>query len=326
MRKNIHDKAKPSISVIIPYYNGEKYWAELVDSLRMQTSKLDEAAVILDGEDQFLPEINFYGIAHNVKIIKLNRNTGVANARNIGIDAVESDYIFFLDQDDYFYPTRVAEVRKCIEDNNPDWVVNNFKIVSKNRDVVRCVKHSKWLNLSSTQKRLENHFMLKKGGAKLNAICCKKSRIKKFDSTMGSCDDFVFIFNLLELGPPFLISMFGNARRYHDSNNSQSFLHRKSQIYSIASMCRKYNFKSKVRKRSLSNLCFDFAVEGIVYRGGSRSTLNFSRAFKINRFNLKALIGLIFCKISKDPVRIINQQMKILSFFKLIKSRRIIGS
>lgn len=315
-----------SISVVIPFYNGKEYWAELVGSLRGQTSKLDEAVIVLDGEDQYLPEIDLDGIAHQVRIIKLDQNKGVANARNIGIDAVESEYIFFLDQDDYFYPTRVAEVRKILEKKAPDWVVNNYKMVSNNGDTINIIKPRRWLQSMKKRKRLENQFMYKKGGARISAICCRKNIISKFDQRVGSCDDFVFIFHLLETGPPCLLDMCGNARRYHDNNNSQNIKHRQSQIKSNVLMQRKYKFSTIVRKKSISNLCCELAIESMVYRGDKHALRNFSRAYTLYPLNAKALLGFTICKTSKNPVMLFNGIKTVLSVLKLTKAKRLVGS
>jgi len=324
--RNQHDYLKPSIAVVIPFYNGEKYWAELVNSLSAQTSKCDEVVIVLDGNDQCLPKDNLDEIAHQIKIVELRQNEGVANARNAGINAVESDYIIFLDQDDYFCPTRVAEVRMCIEKENPDWVVNNYKMVSENGDLIKVVKPRRWLQSSSQQKRLENQFMYMKGGARISTICCKKNVINKFDPNMGSCDDFVFILDLLEIGPPRVLDVCGNARRYHDSNNSQNIRHRQSRIRTNVLMYRKYGFSPSVRRKSLSNLCLDLAILSMVYRGSGQAMRNFSRAFVLYHLNLKALLGLIVCKVSKNPVAVLNRIRTVLYFMNFSKSTKVVGS
>jgi glycosyltransferase involved in cell wall biosynthesis len=315
-----------SIAVVVPFYNGEKYWADLVDSLECQTSKLDEAVIVLDGDQQCLPEIDLDGIARCVKIVKLNQNRGVASARNAGIDAVESDYILFLDQDDFYYPSRIAEIRTCISSTNSDWIVNSYKIVRKDGFVIKAIKPRRWVQSPCKQKRLKNHFLLKKGGPKISTICCKKQVIKRFDPNMGSCDDFVFIFELLEINSPIRLALYGNARRYHDSNNSQSSKHRKSQIKAIASMYRKYNFSIAVRRRCLSTVCCNLAMESMLYHSKERAVPNFLRAFRLNKLNFKAIIALSFCKLSKDPVTTLNRIKGFLKFFHLSKSQQIVGS
>ena len=107
----------PFFSVIIPLYNKEKYIANTLESVLAQTFSDFEVLLINDGStdgsaaiiSQFEdPRIRYY----------TQQNQGVSNARNFGIAAAKSDYITFLDADDYWYPT-FLEVMKRNIDNFP---------------------------------------------------------------------------------------------------------------------------------------------------------------------------------------------------------------
>ncbi|MBE9489612.1 MAG: glycosyltransferase family 2 protein [Bacteroidetes bacterium] len=324
--KTQYEQLKPTIAVVIPFYNGAKFWSELVRSLIDQTSKLDEAVIVLDGKEQFLPDDNLDEIAYEVKVIKLNQNRGVANARNIGLDAVTSDYIFFLDQDDYFYPNRVEAVRHFIYEKDPLWIVNSYNMVSEDGSLIKKIIPSKWLESSNKQARLENQFMYQNGFARISTLCCKRTIVGRFDPKMGSSDDFVFVFGLLDTSAPCILNEVGNARRYHGSNSSQNISHRRSQIKANAYLYRKYMFDYKVRKRSLSRLCCNLAIESMVYRSKSYAIRNFLRSFKLDFFNIKALVGLILCKIFKDPVTVLNKIKLVLNVIKISRSKKMVGS
>lgn len=98
------------ISVILPTYKPGKYLWECLDSLVGQTlDKRDyEVIIVLNGcSDPWLSEIREY-ISTKGKDVAFNLihtgEGGVSNARNIGIEAAEGQYITFVDDDDYISP------------------------------------------------------------------------------------------------------------------------------------------------------------------------------------------------------------------------------
>lgn len=90
------------VSVIIPVYNMEKYLCECLDSVLRQTLQAIEVICINDGStDESLSMLQEYRIKdERVRIID-QENQGVAVARNNGIMAARSEFIYFLDPDDY---------------------------------------------------------------------------------------------------------------------------------------------------------------------------------------------------------------------------------
>ena len=93
---------KPTIAVVIPYYNGAKFIERSLASVFRQTLPAHEVIVVDDGSkpeeaaflDQLATKVNFQLIRKS--------NGGQGSARNVGVKAATSDYICFLDQDDFF--------------------------------------------------------------------------------------------------------------------------------------------------------------------------------------------------------------------------------
>lgn len=91
-----------SIAVIIPVYNVENYLSQCLDSVVKQSIPFDEVILINDGStDNSLAICKQYVSKYKYfKLIDQN-NQGLSIARNTGMLYVSSEYIMFLDSDDF---------------------------------------------------------------------------------------------------------------------------------------------------------------------------------------------------------------------------------
>lgn len=94
-----------SITVIIPNYNNEKYIGECLQSILNQSLQPTEIIVVDDhSTDSSVAVIQKYekkyGIVHG---IYLKENGGVSRARNIGLESAKTQYVTYIDGDDYYY-------------------------------------------------------------------------------------------------------------------------------------------------------------------------------------------------------------------------------
>lgn len=119
---------KPKVSVIIPVYNVEKYLKGCLDSLLAQTFKDYEALCVNDGStDNSLLILQEYADRDDrIKIIT-QENKGLSGARNIGMDNVAGEYMFFLDSDDYIHPQTLEFLHKCALEHNIELVAAGYK-------------------------------------------------------------------------------------------------------------------------------------------------------------------------------------------------------
>ncbi|KKQ75706.1 MAG: Glycosyl transferase family 2 [Candidatus Woesebacteria bacterium GW2011_GWB1_38_5b] len=94
---------KSRISVIVPTWNGEKTIKACINSLLVQTVKPAEVIVVDNASvDSTLSIVNkIKQHSQKVKIVRNNKNLGVAGGRNTGIKAAakSSNYIFLFDHD-----------------------------------------------------------------------------------------------------------------------------------------------------------------------------------------------------------------------------------
>lgn len=91
----------PMFSIIIPMYNSEKFIDRAIQSLLNQTYKNFEIILVNDcSTDQTLLVCEKY-MKSNIKLLDLDKNLGVSNARNIGLQNAKGEYVLFLDSDDW---------------------------------------------------------------------------------------------------------------------------------------------------------------------------------------------------------------------------------
>lgn len=107
------------ISVIVPVYNVEAYLRRCVRSLLRQTHKDLEILLINDGSTDNSGTICDKLAATDSRIRVVHKaNGGLSDARNVGLDMAEGEYIAFLDSDDWADPTWLeALYRLCISHN-----------------------------------------------------------------------------------------------------------------------------------------------------------------------------------------------------------------
>ncbi len=88
------------ISVVIPTYNREQTILRAVQSVLNQTYTDLEVLVVDDGSTDATGEVVSRIEDDRVRYIPLERNGGVANARNIGVQMSEGEWLAFQDSDD----------------------------------------------------------------------------------------------------------------------------------------------------------------------------------------------------------------------------------
>ena len=106
------------ISVIIPIYNSEQFLEQCLLSLANQTNKNFFAYLIDDGSTDGSSQIAKQFEKDYPKLFKYiwQENKGSGAARNNGLAQVDTEYLCFLDSDDFFGPRFIENVYKKIEE------------------------------------------------------------------------------------------------------------------------------------------------------------------------------------------------------------------
>ena len=95
----------PTISVIVPVYNAEKYIGECIDSILSQTFRDIECLLIDDGSNDLSKTIceSYVFKDSRVKVVH-QANGGSMAARATGVRLAKGEYLYFVDADDKIMP------------------------------------------------------------------------------------------------------------------------------------------------------------------------------------------------------------------------------
>ena len=163
-------------SVIVPIYNVENYLEKCLDSVVSQTYKNYECILVVDKSsdksekiaDKYIKKYNWQKV--------YEENTGLAKARNLGVDKSNGDYIIFLDGDDYFEKDLLEKLnnqiknedliryqaRHIINDTYVDYPEKNYDLMSGNDAFEKIINfhyvENAWLYAYNSKFYKKNHF------------------------------------------------------------------------------------------------------------------------------------------------------------------------
>ncbi|MDD2362407.1 MAG: glycosyltransferase family 2 protein [Oscillospiraceae bacterium] len=115
------------VSVIVPVYNVEMYLDRCLNSLVNQTLKNIEIIIVNDGSSDNSQNIIDGFMLYDRNIISITKvNSGLSDARNVGIEKASGEYIGFVDSDDYIDHTMFEKLYSKASDENADIVVCGY--------------------------------------------------------------------------------------------------------------------------------------------------------------------------------------------------------
>ena len=120
------DGSTPAISVIVTLYNYRAYIQQCLKSLEdSETAAIPggiEIVIVNDAstDDSLQQAIAWQGDSrHSVRIVDKRFNTGLADARNIGLQLARAPYTFILDADNLVFPLALEQLyTKIVKENS----------------------------------------------------------------------------------------------------------------------------------------------------------------------------------------------------------------
>ncbi len=141
------------VTTIIPFYNGGTHLENVIETLKKQTIGFENIEIILvnDCSNDESPSIakNIASTYENCYFYDLSleyseKSGYPGRPRNLGLKHVHSDYVIFLDIDDYYVENAFEILYDKINKNNSDFVLANHYINSDNGSIKNnlCSKNS----------------------------------------------------------------------------------------------------------------------------------------------------------------------------------------
>ena len=192
---------KPTFSIIIPVYNGEKHIEQCIIKLLQQSYNYYEVIIINDGSIDKTEEIvKAYERKYGALSLISKKNEGVSVARNVGIEAAQGDYILFVDSDDTLNTNALEILANRIERDNKDLLLFGFTVTGGNNRP----NDTEVLNQLANGSYIDNHVILKRIISANNNVmgyiwraCYKRSMLNdnqiRFPAGIKISEDYMFL-------------------------------------------------------------------------------------------------------------------------------------
>jgi len=122
------------ISIITPSYKSEKFISLTIESVLNQSYQNWEMIIVDDVSPDNTNKIieEYIKKDSRIKLIKLEKNSGPAMARNRAIEEAKGRYIAFLDADDLWNNDKLEKQIKFMEDNNLSFTYSSYNLIDEN--------------------------------------------------------------------------------------------------------------------------------------------------------------------------------------------------
>lgn len=127
---------KERITVIVPVYNVKKYLRQSLDSIINQSYKDYKVIVVDDGSTDGCAEIcNEYASKNSIIETIHKKNGGLMSAWICGLEHVKTEFVVFVDSDDYIASDMLRVYDEEQKRSKADIVVGNYKWFNESNSV-----------------------------------------------------------------------------------------------------------------------------------------------------------------------------------------------
>ena len=184
---------QPDIDIIIPNYNKAKYLNQCLDSILSQTYKNWKIYLVDDNShDDSAKIFKKYENIDNINFFLLKENKGPAFCRNYAIDKSSSEFIAFMDSDDFWPKDKLKKQINEMLKNDYNFTYTDYNFFfNDNEEKIKTVKMPLFLDYKN--------FILKSSMSTSSIIISRNSlgnvRFKNVDQ-----EDYLFKCDLLKKG------------------------------------------------------------------------------------------------------------------------------
>ncbi|MFY1679647.1 MULTISPECIES: glycosyltransferase family 2 protein [unclassified Streptomyces] len=129
----------PKLSVVVPLHNVEAFAENTLRSLARNADPDFEFVLVDDHSTDSTATVldRWSGRLPGARVIRHERNSGIARARNTGIDAARGEFLTFLDGDDWYGPGHLARLVEAVEELGCDFARTDHVRVNGVQRVIR---------------------------------------------------------------------------------------------------------------------------------------------------------------------------------------------
>jgi len=144
--------------VAVTTYNGAKYLLRQLDSIRLQTCAPDRVVICDDasGDESCAlaaAYIEQHGLQDSWMLVRNPANLGYTRNFFRAISLLDTDLIFFSDQDDVWYPEKIGRMRDAMQDRSEICLLScGYRFVDENDAPIETLRYGKFGNAGLLRK------------------------------------------------------------------------------------------------------------------------------------------------------------------------------
>ena len=232
---------QPNIDIIIPNYNKAKYLNQCLDSILSQTYKNWKIYLVDDNShDDSAKIFKKYENIDNINFFLLKENKGPAFCRNYAIEKSSSEFLAFMDSDDFWPKDKLKKQINDMLKNDYNFTYTDYNFFfNDNEENIRTVILPFFLDYKN--------FILKSSMSTSSIIISRNSlgnvRFKKVDQ-----EDYLFKCDLLKKGETaFNVKDTFVYYRINKNNRSANKLKNLVSLWQINKTQNKLNFFTNLK-------------------------------------------------------------------------------
>ena len=226
----------PIIDIIIPNYNKGKYIEECLDSVLNQTYKYWKIYLVDDCSSDNSKEIlKRYANKENINLFFLKDNLGPSYCRNYGIKNSNSEFVSFLDADDYWPKNKLQNQVQTMLKNNFEFTFTDLKYFYNDKKEL--------INLTSLPKNYNFKKFVNSSTMSISSIVVKRKIISDIQFKNVKHEDYLFKCEILKKGV--IANKIENTFVYYRINKRNRSLNKVSNVINLWKINRdenKFNF------------------------------------------------------------------------------------
>lgn len=130
----MRSSVKSDLTIVIPTFNRSQELGRALDGLVAQTDSDFDVIVCDDGSTEDIERVTrrFDGLLR-LRLLRIANSGGPARPRNLATKLATTEWISYLDSDDWWYPTRINRLRRELSDDR-DVVYHSLRVERADSD------------------------------------------------------------------------------------------------------------------------------------------------------------------------------------------------